>query len=180
MNEAHLHLLTNHLPIIISACGIAILITGLILKSEIIKRVGYAVIISSAISSIPAYITGESVEDIGEKIIGIDENLIETHESQARIFLILSLILGAISIVGIRISLKKTSWSKFYTPAVIVFGLVVMYFAYKTGSSGGEIRHTEILSGSAVSPASMPSEKRVETDRQPADNPAENKEEDDD
>lgn len=150
MNEAHIHLLTNHLPIILPACGITILFTGVILKSEVIKRVGFSILIGGGVATFPAFISGEGAEEIVENIIGINEVDIEEHEEQAKVFAILSYILGAAAIAGMIISLKKLSINKFYSSAVIFYGVLVMYFAYKTGGSGGKIRHTEILSGSTT------------------------------
>ncbi len=104
MNEVHIHLLTNHLPIILPACGISILVAGVILKSEVIKRVGFTVLIGGGLATIPAFISGEGAEDIAEKIVGINETSIEEHEEQAKVFSILSNILGATGLLGIIIS----------------------------------------------------------------------------
>ncbi|MCX7743552.1 MAG: hypothetical protein N2167_03205 [Flavobacteriales bacterium] len=150
MNEVHIHLLTNHLPIILPACGLSILLAGMILKSEVVIRVGFAVLIGSGLATIPAQISGEGAEEIAENIVGINEASIEEHEDQAKYFSILSYILGAAGILGMILSLKKSSVSKFYTPAIIIYGILVMYFAYKTGNSGGKIRHTEIISGGSA------------------------------
>lgn len=163
MNEAHIHLLTNHLPIILPACGITILIAGVILKSEVIKRVGFAVLIGGGLATIPAFISGEGAEEIAENIVGINEASIEEHEEQAKVFAILSYVLGATGIVGMIISLKKLSINKLYSPAVIIYGVLVMYFAYNTGSSGGQIRHTEILSGSTTTETNI---QHIETNSQ--------------
>lgn len=145
-NPAHLHLMFNHLPIILPACGIAILLSGIIFRSEIIKRVGYAVIISAGVSTIFAFNTGEGAEDLVENINGINKNDIETHEDQAKVFAIFSYILAATSLAGFVFSFKFSSLNKIFAPVVMLFGVVVMYFAYQTGNTGGKIRHPEISS----------------------------------
>lgn len=130
MNAAHLHLMFNHLPIILPACGIAILLAGIIFKSAIIKRIGYAVIISGGISTIFAFNTGEGAEEIVENITGINKNDIETHEEQAKVFAIFYYIIAAISLAGFVFSLKFAQFSKIFAPVVVLFGVILMYFAY--------------------------------------------------
>lgn len=59
MNNAHLHLMTNHLPILLPIVGLVLLIAGLILKSDIIKRASYGIFIVAAISAIFTLSKGE-------------------------------------------------------------------------------------------------------------------------
>ena len=40
MNQAHVHLAINHLPIILPIAGLLIFIGGLIFRSELVKRMG--------------------------------------------------------------------------------------------------------------------------------------------
>jgi uncharacterized membrane protein len=69
MNEAHLHLLFNHLPIIIPIVGLLVLFVNMIIRSEIVQRVGYLILILGAIATIPAFFTGEGAEEIVEKAL---------------------------------------------------------------------------------------------------------------
>ena len=101
MNDAHYHLVLNHLPIIIPAIGLLILIGGLLFKSEIVKRTAYLVFILGAITTLAAFATGEGAEEAVEHLPGVTENLIKTHEETAEIFAILSYILGAIALIGL-------------------------------------------------------------------------------
>ncbi|QTY26049.1 hypothetical protein [Flavobacterium sp. CS20] len=59
MNDAHWHLVVNHLPIIFPVVGIIVLIMSLISKSEAVKRTSYLIFIIAALSSIVAMNTGE-------------------------------------------------------------------------------------------------------------------------
>ena len=56
MNEAHLHLTFNHLPLIAPIIALLIMIGGILLKSEVIKRTAYAIFILGAIMTIPAFV----------------------------------------------------------------------------------------------------------------------------
>lgn len=146
MNDAHLHLLFNHLPIIIPIVGLIILIAGLILKNDTVKRTSYLIIALGAISGFAAGSTGEGAEHVLEKIPGIDENYIEAHEEAAETFVPLLYILGLIALIAFWANLKQMYFAKILSVAVLIFGGVVVYFAQKTGTTGGEIRHTEIRS----------------------------------
>lgn len=146
MNEAHWHLVVNHLPIIFPLVGIIIMVTGLISKSDAVKRTAYMIFIIGALASIAAMNTGEGAEDIVENINGVTESYIETHEESAETFATLTYVLGGFSLVGLWVSFKQEFISNFFNIATIVFAMVVLFFGKETGTSGGEIRHTEIRS----------------------------------
>lgn len=147
MNDAHLHLAVNHLPIIFPVVGIIILITGLISKSEAVKRTAYFIFSIGSLTAIAAMTTGEGAEEIVEKIAAVNENYIETHEHAAETFAVLSYILGALSLMGLWASFKQKTFSGIFNIVTLVFACVVLYFGTQTGTTGGEIRHTEIRSG---------------------------------
>ncbi|WP_430402776.1 hypothetical protein [Fluviicola sp.] len=149
MNDAHLHLVFNHLPIIIPIVGLLVMIVGLIIRSEVVKRTAYFIFILCAVCTIPAFFTGEGAEEAVEHLQRMDEKYIHIHEEMAETFALLSYLLGAISIFGLWASLKQKSFSKMITYVAIVFSLVVLFFGKQTGTTGGEVRHTEIRNDSA-------------------------------
>jgi uncharacterized membrane protein len=144
MNEAHWHLALNHLPIIIPIVGLLIMVGGLVLKSEILKRAAYCIFIFGAITAIAAFSTGEGAEEVVESIQGLDEQFIELHEETAEIFSTLLYILGGLSLIGLWANWKKKSFSKIISIVTLAFAFIVLFYAKQTGTTGGEIRHTEI------------------------------------
>ena len=147
MDELHLHLVVNHLPIIFPIVGIIILLIGILSKSEITNRNAYIIFILGALTSIAAMATGESAEDSATKIAGLSENLIEKHEEISEIFAGFTYALGAISMVALFASFKNSVISK-YTPFVVgILAIICLFLAQKVGTTGGEIRHTEIRTG---------------------------------
>ena len=54
--------------------------------------------------------------------------------------------MGGISLIAIWVSFKKKNFSNAFAIGTLVFAVVVLFFAKKTGTIGGEIRHTEIRS----------------------------------
>ena len=150
MNDAHFHLVVNHLPIIFPVVGILVMLTGQLSKSEEVKRTAYMIFSLGALASIAAMISGEGAEEVVEKLGGISENYIKTHEESAEVFALLSYILGGISLIGLWISFKQKVFSTIFSIGVLIFAVAIMYFAKQTGTTGGEIRHTEIRSESSM------------------------------
>ena len=150
MNGAHWHLVVNHLPIIFPIVGVIVMITGIITKSESVKRTALMIFILGAFTAIAAMNTGEGAEEVVKKINGVTEDYIENHEETAEMFTILDYILGGISLLGLWASFKQKKFSSIISIATLIFAFVVLFFAKQTGTTGGEIRHTEIRSGISV------------------------------
>ena len=150
MNGAHLHLITNHLPLVGILIGTLVLVAGLLFKKDQIKQTALGINIFSAITSIFAYFSGEKAEDVVEEIKGISETLIHTHEEYAELFFTLSLILGALSLITLYLSVKTNKYAKFGYFIVLALSLVLIVIGKQVGTSGGEIRHTEIRSENTV------------------------------
>ena len=144
MNGANWHLVVNHFPIIFPIVGVIVMFTGILSKSEAVKRTAFMVFIFGALAAIAAMTTGEGAEEVAEKISGVTENYLESHEETAEIFAFLSYILGGISLFGLWASFKQKTFSNIIALATLVFAFAVLFFGKQTGTTGGEIRHTEI------------------------------------
>ncbi|WP_205729423.1 hypothetical protein [Flavobacterium alkalisoli] len=144
MNDAHFHLIVNHMPIIVPIIGLLVMIGGFISKSEAVKRAAYFIFILAAVCALPAMASGEGAEEIVEHMPGADHHLIHEHEELAETLAMLCYILGGLSLVGLWASFKKKSFGNIVSVIVLVFSVVVIYFGYQTGTSGGEITHEEI------------------------------------
>lgn len=143
MNDAHFHLAVNHLPIIISGIAALILVGGFIFRSEIVKRTAYFIFILGAISTFLAMNSGEGAEHIVEKM-GADHHLIHEHEKAAEFFAWISHALGLLSIFGLWANWKHKRYSNMVAFATLAVSIFALYQARVTGTTGGEIMHTEI------------------------------------
>lgn len=153
MNGAHLHLVFNHFPIIVPLVGLIILICGFFINSEVVKRTAYGVFILGALLTIPAMVTGEGAEDIAEKLPDVTDAIIHHHEENAEILAVVNYLLGGLSILGFWASWKQKYFSQYVAISILVLGLFGLHQSKKTGTSGGEIRHTEIrANGNALQP----------------------------
>lgn len=144
MNDAHLHLILNHLPLTFVILGLIVLVYGFLFKTEIVKRVAYSVFILAALFGFVSLNTGEGAKELIEGIKGIDKRIITVHGEAALAFLVFLYILGILSLVGLWISWKKKPFSKIIGFITIGYLFVVFYYAFQAGVTGAEIRHSEI------------------------------------
>jgi uncharacterized membrane protein len=160
MNQAHYHLLVNHLPIIIPIIGFLVMLGGIIFKSNDIKKAAFLIFVLGAICTFPAAATGDGAEEIVENLPGVSEQIIHTHEEAAEVFIILSYILGVVSLAGFLATWKQKSYATIFTYVVLIYAAVVLFFASRTGTTGGEIRHSEIRNdtGQNITPESKPTD----------------------
>ena len=152
MNNAHFHLVVNHLPIVGLIIGTLTLIAGLLLKQREVKLTALSVFIFSAVTSIIAFYTGEGAEEVVENISGISETLIHTHEEYAESFFTLTLVLGSLSLIGFIAEIKSNKYAKHLTYLILVIAIADGVLAKYVGTSGGEIRHTEIRGNAKMIP----------------------------
>ena len=144
MNDAHLHMIVNHFPIIGTIFGLGILISGMILKNNSVKNTAYVLFIVAAIFAAFSMGTGEGAEELVEDMPTVGKQIIHEHEEMAEKLALVLYVLGVISLGGLFLNYKKHAKAKLVSYAAVVIAVVGVFFAQQTGTSGGEIRHTEI------------------------------------
>ena len=144
MNDAHLHMVLNHFPIIGSIFGLVILIAGLILKNNSVKNTAYILFMVSAIFAAFSMGTGEGAEEMVEDMPNIGKQIIHEHEEIAEKFALVLYLMAAVSLAGLIMNLKNYSKAKFVSYVAVVIAIIAVVVSTQVGTSGGEIRHTEI------------------------------------
>ena len=144
MNQAHVHLLMTHLPIFGSILGAIVLVHGIWTKSNQTKIAAYNIFIISSIGVGIAYLTGEAAEETVEKIQGVSKNMIDQHQDFAAFALISLIVLGVIALLGLFLTLRKSSFIKLIALIILFVSLVSFVLVARTGYLGGQIRHTEV------------------------------------
>ncbi|HNP31727.1 MAG TPA: hypothetical protein PKN96_00385 [Flavobacterium sp.] len=144
MNDAHLHLLVNHFPIIGTIFGFGILLTGIIFKNKTIKNVSYVLFIVAAVFAALSMFTGEGAEELVEDMPSIGKQIIHEHEELAEKLAVLLYLLGAVSLFGLYTNSKNHSKASLTSYVVMIIATISIILAKSVGTSGGEIRHTEI------------------------------------
>ena len=143
MNDAHLHMVFNHFPIIGLFFGIGILAYGIIKKQTILVNTAYVIFIVCMIMAKATMMTGEGAEEIVEEL-GISKEIIHEHEEIAETFMKILYVLGILSILGLVANVKKHAKASIVSYVVLVLAIGAAVLSKSVGTSGGEIRHTEI------------------------------------
>src|SRR5688572_2496784 len=100
MNPAHLHLMLNHLPVLGTAFGLALLALAQWKKSDELKRVSLGVLVLVTLLTIPVYLTGEPAEDMTEKLPEGVHAIVEEHEEAAQVAFVAQIVLGVGALGG--------------------------------------------------------------------------------
>ncbi len=144
MNNAHLHLIINHLPLTFVISGLILMLCGFLFKSEIIQRTAFAVYFMAALVGFATFYTGEGAKKHIAGMKGIDGHLMATHQETAYMFLMFLYILGMVSFIGLWANWQKKPYSKIIAFLAMGCLIGVLYYAIPAGATGGEIRHPEI------------------------------------
>lgn len=142
MSGAHVHLLLTHIPVVGVVFGILILAYALLRRKNETTQVALAVFVMSGLAAIGVYLTGEGAEESVEHLVGISHALIEQHEEAAVVALVTTLLLGAVSGVGLWLSRKRLP--RWFSGATLALALVVGGVLAWTADLGGQINHPEI------------------------------------
>lgn len=167
MNEAHAHLVMNHFPIILPMVALVLLVFGIFRKNETLQKTALWIFVVGAVFTFFAMFTGDKAEHFIENLPGISEQKMENHEEMAEQLAWIHYLVGIISVVGLILHHKKNKAIKYLHYFLLVLTLILLFFAQKTGTSGGEIRHPEISgNGNELVPANINDEKNQEKEHE--------------
>jgi uncharacterized membrane protein len=144
MNDAHLHMVVNHFPIIGTIFGIGILVTGMFIKNNTLKNTAYVLFAVAAIFAAFSMGTGEGAEELVEDMPNIGHQIIHEHEEIAEKFAIIMYATGFFGLVSLFASYKKYKFANIFSYITLALALVAGVLTKSVGTTGGEIRHTEI------------------------------------
>jgi hypothetical protein len=124
--------------------GFGILIAGILFKNNTIINVSYIIFIVVAFFAFISMSSGEGAEDLVEDLPNVGKQIIHEHEEFAEKLALVLYILGAVSLFGLYANFKNHSKAKLTSYLALVIAIVGVVLAKSVGTSGGEIRHTEI------------------------------------
>ncbi len=156
MNAAQVHLALNHLPIGLVIVGVPLLLAALLRKSKELKAAASIVLMLSALTSIPVFLSGEPAEEIVEHREGVSETFIHDHEEAAELSLIFIEILGALVLAAWLFERFRRPTPVSIWLGILALGVVSLGLFIRTAHLGGLIRHDELRSGAAMSRESYP------------------------
>jgi uncharacterized membrane protein len=145
MNEAQVHLMLNHVPVIGSFVLAFIFIHLHIRNNEKSKKGVFLSYILVLAVMIVVVITGDPSEEILKNYPGISSSLIELHENFGYASLYLIIVLSLLSIYGLYLIRKLKALPVWFNTGFITAASVLIVLVALTAHYGGQIRHPEIL-----------------------------------
>lgn len=149
MNGAHLHLLLNHVPILGSIFGLALFAYATLRKSDELRRAALGFFAVSGLFAIAAYMTGDPAEHAITRSLPNVRELIHEHEEAASFALTGSILLGLFSGFGLFRFRGGRAFPNWFTLTTAAVAIIVGAMMVRTGNLGGQIRHPEIVTGTA-------------------------------
>lgn len=150
MDMAYLHVVINHLPIMGVPLGIALLLLGGVARSGAIQRAALLAFALLGAATVPVFLTGEAGEDFIERVPGISEDALDSHEDFAPVALGAMLALGALALAGFALAGGWRALRDGGAPLPLAIAGTTLLAAVVAaaavawmGKLGGRIRHTE-------------------------------------
>lgn len=143
MNDAQIHLLLNHLPVLGSLFGLILLIFALWKDNQVLKQAALITFMVVAAFVLPVDWSGEGAEEIMEAE-GISHKIIHEHEEKAELSVGLMLSLGAVATLTLWLTLQMSALSRFFGFITLLLAMATFVSMAFTAHSGGQIRHPEI------------------------------------
>lgn len=148
MSTVHLHLLLNHIPVVGSILAVVLFAAAFFLKETVSTKFALAFAAATAAVAVIVYFTGGAAEEAVEKLAGVTERSISSHEEAAEVTTVATGIFGALSALALIVvrSRRAPRWVALsgLAGSIAVSGLMAW-----TANLGGQIRHTEIQSTAA-------------------------------
>jgi len=157
MNGAYLHLAINHIPVVAMPICFLVLVTGALRKSHDLIQAGFAMLVLTALITIPVWKTGGPAAHTLFRYPGatVERSAIHEHAEAAEYGLVGSGILGVIALFGLWLSRRPEGAPTLLVGMVILGSLFVSTIFARVAHLGGEIRHPEIESGAPPASSTM-------------------------
>jgi uncharacterized membrane protein len=147
MNQAHIHLIVNHLPIVGSLFAAALLAVGVFRHHPDLTRAGLISVLAAGLLCLPAQLTGEGAAAIARQLPRTSRELIHQHEEAAELGFWALESAAALALFGLL--LLKNASPKAHLLALLALAATLLSFGLlaRAGNLGGRIGHPEIREG---------------------------------
>ena len=144
MNWTHLHLALNHIPVLGTAFIALLLITGLIKKSEEIRRLSLWWMAVLMLLAIPTKFTGDFANEQSAEEPWLINTFVTQHEQAADQATTGIFLAGLMAIAGLIAARKKPAIPTWALIGTLVLSLLTTALMGRAANLGGQIRHSEI------------------------------------
>ncbi len=147
MNQAHWHLLFNHVPIFGALGGSLLVAAGLFRRQDVLLRAGLWALVLAVVVGLPAQLTGSGAAKVIKDMPRVSEALIKNHAQAGRLGYWVLVAAGTLALLCLAMlqqgagRARQLAWGTLLV-AVLSFGLLA-----RAGNLGGQISHPEIREG---------------------------------
>ena len=147
MNQAHIHLIVNHVPIMGSLFAAVLLGAGVLQKNLSLTRAGLVAVLAAGLLCLPAQLTGAGAAAIVQNMPRVSRALIQNHSEAAELGFWALEIAAAAALFSLLLLKNASPKAKLLTLLTLVLTFISFGMLARAGSLGGQIRHTEIREG---------------------------------
>ena len=147
MNQAHIHLIVNHIPIMGSAFAAVLLAAGVLRKDLTLTRAGLVAVLAAGLLCLPAQLTGEGAAAIVQDMPRVSRALIQNHAEAAELGFWALEVAASLALFSLLLLKNASPKARLLTLLTLALAAVSFGLLARAGNLGGQIRHTEIREG---------------------------------
>ena len=144
MSPEHVHLVTNHFPIVGAILAVGVLAYGWAMRLRSVQRTALALLVVTGITGAMAYFSGGRAEDVVENWPGVSEEYLEEHEDAAKLAFIATSVAGALALLSLALSRGGRAIPLWALLLTLAFGAGSVSLLVGAAQLGGRIRHPEL------------------------------------
>lgn len=152
MTGVELHLALNHIPVVGLLFCLVLILIGISKRDFSLLTISLYFLVAIALITIIVYLSGESAEEVAEKIPGVKKSSIDAHEDVALFALIFIELLGIASLFSLFFLKRHGGIKNGLLVFVLLLAILSLVFSGLTSRYGGKIRHPEIEKGFRIDP----------------------------
>ncbi len=145
MNWAYLHLLVNHLPVLGTVFGLALLLAAFWRRGGDLLVASLVVFVLGGALGAFTFWTGEHAEDLVEDLPEVTAEVIHEHEESAEQARVAVVALAAAALFALLY--RRTARPRWAQVIVLLLALVTAGLLARTADLGGKVRHSEVRGG---------------------------------
>ncbi|WP_201980854.1 hypothetical protein [Hymenobacter rubidus] len=166
MNQAHIHLIVNHAPILGSLFALVLLGIGLLQKNDVLTRAGLGAVLVAGLLGLPAQLTGEGAAKIAQDLPRVGRALIADHSTAAEQGL--WALEGAAVLALLALMLLKHASPRARLLAILALGTALLSFGLWPAPATSEARFGTPRFGPDLAPWTNCRAQRCKTQPAPA------------
>lgn len=148
MNWPHLHLALNHVPVLGIFFSLVLFLTGMIRRSEEVKRISLWGFVLLALFSIGLKYTGDFAFQALHRESWLDPAIVAKHEDAANRAVTGAVVLGLLAAGDLVLSRRMKTTVTWINGVILVAAVGTFILLLAAANLGGDIRHVEVRSPS--------------------------------